>query len=147
MVGITTTLTAAGFDEAISKLGMLASFDMAELSADAGAILESSTKRRFEIKRGPDGSAWADWSPEYAATRGDHHSLLVGENDLLTSIQSYATGTEAIVGSNLIYAAIQNLGGEEVGKNIPAREFLGVSDEDIIDLRHLVTGRLEDMLQ
>ncbi len=147
MTGITTTLTNAGLDAAIAKLGRLASFEMSELVGDASAILESSTKRRFETKVSPSGSKWAEWSDDYASTRGDQHSLLVGENDLLTNVQSYATSTKAVVGSNLVYAAIHNLGGDAVGRDIPAREYLGVSDDDIIDLHALVTGRMGDLLQ
>ncbi|MCW8843603.1 MAG: phage virion morphogenesis protein, partial [Rhodobacteraceae bacterium] len=80
-------------------------------------------------------------------TREDWHSLLVEEGGLRDSIASYSSGTEVEVGSNLIYAAHQHFGGDETGSGIPARPFLGISDQDESDLRELVTGRLEDLLQ
>lgn len=148
MAGVTTSLTTIGLDAAITKLSKLASFEMAQLAADAGGILESSTKGRFETKSAPDDEAWAPWSEAYAATRNSgKHSLLVGDNDLLESVQSYSTGSEAIVGSNLVYAAIQNFGGEEVGRAIPARPFLGLSDDDVADLRDLVTVQIGGLMQ
>lgn len=147
MAGVTATLTTPGLDAAIKRLSRLDGFQAAELLDDAGAILESSTRRRFETKIAPDGAPWADWSDAYAGTREDHHSLLVSQGDMLDSIASYASGGEVHVGSNLIYAAHHHFGGDEIGSGIPARPYLGVSDEDERDLADLVTGRLEELLQ
>ena len=140
-------LTSQGLDAAIAKMQALAGFELAELVDDAGAVLESSTKRRInDEKSSPDGDAWAEWSGEYAETRHSGHSLLVGENDLLESVQNYSAGSDVIVGSNLVYAARRHFGGEELGFNDPARPFLGVSGRDASDIEHLVTGRLEEVL-
>ena len=147
MSGATISLTTPGLDDAIIKLQAFTAFEMAELVDDVGAILESSTKARFESKTAPDGTPWPEWSEEYAATRKDHHSLLVNENDLLESIQSYSTGDEVIVGSNLVYAARRHFGGEELGHADPARPYLGMSDQDARDINALVTGRLEELVQ
>jgi phage virion morphogenesis protein len=148
MTGVTASLTTLGLDDAIRTLGTLAGFDMAQLADEAGALLESSTRRRFETKIAPDGEAWVPWSEAYDDTR-DHsrHSLLVSEGDLLDSVQSYSTGTAAHVGSNLVYAAHHHFGGDEIGSGLPARPYLGVSAEDELDLSDLVTGRLQELLQ
>jgi len=95
---------------------------------------------------------WAPWSDAYAQSlkrrnRITPRSLLVGENNLLTSIQNYTTGEAARVGTNLIYGAIHQFGGEAVGKNIPARPYLGISDDNAAEITDLVTDRLEDLLQ
>lgn len=148
MSGVTLSLTTPDLDQAIARLKGIAGFEMAELVDDAGAILESSTRARFETKVAPDGTDWAPWSEAYDETRNHGvHSLLVEEGDLLDSIASYSTGDEVMIGSNLVYAAHHQLGGEEIGTGIPARPYLGMSDEDELDLRDLVTGRLEDLLQ
>ncbi|MCW9041740.1 MAG: phage virion morphogenesis protein [Pseudopelagicola sp.] len=147
MAGLTTSLTTLGLDEAIRRLSRLEGFAMAELADGAGAILESSTRDRFDTKLAPDGTPWEPWSEAYDETREDWHSLLVEEGGLRDSIASYSSGTEVEVGSNLIYAAHQHFGGDETGSGIPARPFLGISDQDESDLRELVTGRLEDLLQ
>lgn len=147
MAGVTVSLTTEGLDEAIRRLSGLSGFQMAELADDAGAILESSTRNRFDTKTAPDGSAWVPWSEAYDDTREDHHSLLVEGGGLRDSIASYSSGSDVQVGSNLVYAAHHQFGGEETGSGIPARPYLGLSDEDEADLADLVTGRLEDLLQ
>ncbi len=148
MSGVTATLTTEGLKEAIAKVGRLEGFQMAELADDAGAILESSTRRRFDTRVAPDGEAWAPWSESYDETRDhDVHSLLLNEGDFRDSIASYSSATEAEVGSNLVYAAHQHFGGDETGSGIAARPILGVSAEDELDLHDLVTARLEELLQ
>lgn len=147
MAGLAASLTTLGLDDALARLGRLPAFRMAELADDAGAVLESAARGRFDTATAPDGTPWPAWSEAYAATRGSHHGLLVGDGDLRDSIASHATGSEVRVGSALVYAAIHQLGGEEVGMAIPARAYLGLSDEDETDLRDLVTGRLEDLLR
>lgn len=105
------------------------------------AIVESQTRRRIsEEKTSPEGEAWPKWSTGYAKTRHGGHSLLQSEGHLLDSLTT-AIGTsanEAYVGSNLIYAAIQNSGGTDNmapgPAGIPAREYLGISDENLQDI-------------
>ncbi|WP_281955460.1 phage virion morphogenesis protein [Pseudophaeobacter arcticus] len=148
MSGVTASLTTQGLKEAIAALSRLEGFQMAELADDAGAILESSTRRRFDTKTDPDGEAWTPWSEAYDETR-DHevHSLLLDGGDLRDSMASYSNGAEAHVGSNLVYAAHHQIGGEEIGSGMPARPYLGVSDDDELDLQDLVTTRLEELMQ
>lgn len=146
MAGVAASLTTAGLDEAVQRLVRLGGFGMAELVDDAGAILESSTRGRFEDKKAPDGSDWPAWSEAYDETREEHHSLLISEGDLRDSIASYSAGGSVEVGSNLIYAAHHQFGGEETGSNIAPRPYLGLSAEDEIDLRDLVTGTLEGLM-
>ncbi len=147
MAGVTASLTTIGLDAAIQRLSRLDGFRMAELADAAGAILESSTRGRFDTKTDPDGTAWVPWSEAYDDTREDRHSLLVEEGDPRDSIASYSTGSEVHVGSNLIYAAHHHFGGDETGGGIPARPYLGISDEDGTDLADLVTGKLEELVQ
>lgn len=147
-MSVTASLTTMGLDSAIARLSRLEGFQMAELADDAGAILESSTRRRFETKTTPDGDAWTPWSEAYDDTRDhDRHSLLVSDGDLHSSIQSYATGSEVHVGSNLVYAAHHHFGGDEIGSGVPARPYLGVSAQDARDIYDLVTERLRDLVQ
>lgn len=147
MTGVVAALTTPGLDEAIRRLSGLKGFASAELAEDAAAIMESSTRERFETKEAPDGEAWADWSADYAATRQNHHSLLVSGGDLMDSIAGYSTDLEAGVGSNLVYAAHQHFGGEETGSGIPARPYLGLSVQDAQDIEELAIGRIEELLQ
>ena len=147
-VAFYTSFEAAGLEEAVARLIRLDGFNQDELMDDAGALLESSTRGRFDTKTAPDGSAWVPWSERYDNTRNHGvHSLLIEGGGLRDSIASYSTSTEAAVGSNMVYAAIHNFGGEPVGSNIPAREYLGISDEDERDLGDLVAAHIEELMQ
>ena len=106
-----------------------------ELLELMGAEVESQTHRRLrDEKTNPGGEPWPEWSPEYSATRHGGHSLLMGEGDLDDSVQFLVTGDEVEIGSNLVYAAIHQFGGAAVGINIPEREWLGLSGDNIGDL-------------
>jgi len=149
MAGVVFELDTAS---AVSGLRHLSAWDIDRLAYNAGALLESSVKRRIdEEKAAPDGGAWAEWSEAYAATRSGRHSLLVADNNLLGSVQNYSRGPEARVGSNLVYAAIHQFGGEAGRKSarvtIPARPYLGISDRDRRDIAELVEGDLREVLQ
>lgn len=111
-----------------------------------GAEIESQVRRRIdEDKTAPDGSDWPEWSENYRKTRDGQHSLLVGEGELLDSIQYGISGPSVDVGSNLVYAATHQFG--DPGRNIPPRAFLGLSvdnERDLMDLvEDIVAGRLE----
>ena len=109
--------------------------DFGPLLEGLGAEVESQTRRRIsEEKAAPDGKPWKAWSDAYGETRHGGHSLLEGEGDLLDSIQYVVDGDRVEIGTNLIYGAIHQFGGDEVGIAIPARPYLGVSQENEEDL-------------
>lgn len=142
---IELTITHTGLTEASAVMARMVGFDLAELTDDVGAILESGAKGRFVTKQSPDGTAWPQWSDEYAATRHGGHSLLMNEGDLEQDVQNYSSGLEAKVGASLAYARRQQLGDTDPG--IPARAFLGMSEADEMDINDLVIGRLSELFQ
>ncbi len=110
-----------------------------------GAEVESQTRRRIASeKSAPDGAPWPEWSEAYASTRHGGQSLLQADGGLLDSIQSLVSGDLAEVGSNLVYAAIQQFGGlpsmSPGPAAVQAREWLGISADNESDL-HAVLGR------
>lgn len=122
--------------------------DLTPLMQDLGEALSDSTEDRFAQGTAPDGTAWA---PKAQATldayraRGDRVDFrpLFGPSGRLSSEISYVAGPASVeIGSSLIYAAVQQFG---AGKgafgtasngspipwgDIPARPFLGISEED-----------------
>lgn len=129
-------------DARVKRLSFL---DMRELLDVIGAEGESQTRRRIqEEKRGPDNEYWDPWSEKYEKTRSSAHSLLVGTQELLDSIQ-YEIETDAVSwGSNLIYARTHQQGDDD--REIPARPFLGLSDENEDAVNKLVVKFIEDLL-
>ena len=96
-----------------------------------GAELETTARDRIDSgdRLAPDGTDWPEWSESYLKTRRGQHSLLLGEGNLMDSIQSSVDGRGFVeVGSNLIYAATHQFGDD--ARNIPARPFLGISSND-----------------
>jgi phage virion morphogenesis protein len=135
------------------RLARLSASDLDALTYEIGALIEDQTRRRIaDEKVAPDGTPWAPWSERYEQSlkrrnRRNPRSLLVGEGNLRDSIQNYTTGEAARVGTNLVYGAIHQFGGEAVGMPIPARPYLGLSNENAGEIEDLVVGRLEDILQ
>ncbi|OSI09272.1 phage virion morphogenesis protein [Neisseria zoodegmatis] len=100
------------------------------------ALLENSTRKRFETKTAPDGSKWADLSlwTLYAKTGKNgkaRGSILVDRGDLLRSITSHATESMAEVGTDRVYAAYLQTGTAKM----PARPIFGLSEQDRSDIR------------
>lgn len=72
-----------------------------------GMSLVTSTQRRFELGKGPDGNPWPP-SIRALATGG---KTLIETARLMRSITFNASATGLELGSNVIYAAIHQLGG------------------------------------
>lgn len=143
-VSFTVALDPATIARIDTALARLAGPGMADLVYSIGQLAENQTRERIATeKAGPDGQSWAEWSRPYARTRSARHSLLVGENNLLTSLQNYTTGDSAVVGTNLVYGAIQQFG----GRGIPARPYLGLSESNRREIEDLVIDMLEGALQ
>lgn len=150
MAGVFYELSEHGLEEAIAGITAVASpVTRMEIADSIGALLESSTKRRIsDEKRAPDGTPWAPWSEDYGATQRPGQTILMSEGDLLDSIQAVTGLSEIKWGSNLVYAAIHQFGGADVGKpELPARPYLGLSDQDARDIRETVADVYGQALQ
>ena len=148
MAGVALTYDVSQLDVAASVLnGISGLIEPATITNTVAAVIESQTRRRIQDeKTAPDGTPWAQWSPGYAETRHSGQSLLQGEGDLLDTIFGEQRGDDAVVGSPLVYAAIQQHGGAEVGKpELPARPFLGVSDDNAREIEDVVITYLEGL--
>lgn len=132
---------------------------------DIAGVLEESTRERFDTQKGPDGEVWEP-SLRVQLFGG---KTLTRDGHLGNSVTSNYDARSAEVGSNLIYAGIQQEGGfiqakggalffEFAGKGtgtfvtvqnvfIPARPYLGVSGEDEGDINDVVHGHVERRLQ
>lgn len=141
-------LEITGHEEALSKLGAaIARTDDRQGLFDAiGAALVVSTQDRFERETGPDGKKW----PVSIRAKETGGKTLTDTARLVGSITHNATAEKLEVGTNVIYAAIHQLGGRIEAKGggrlkfrlpdgsfrtvgsvtMPQRPFLGLDDED-----------------
>lgn len=148
---ITIELNDEALQEGLSRLTGLMS-DLTPVMQDLGELLMLSTKERFPKGIAPDGTPWA---AKTAATiqrylsRGDRADSrpLYGPSGALSQQIFYEAGPDQVeIGSNRIYAAVMQFGaakgafgttsrgGPIPWGNIPARPFLGLSDEDEVNL-------------
>lgn len=137
---------------------------------DIGEHLTETTKRRFDSGTAPDGSKWPANSAatilEYlGGYKGSHTKAgklsakgisrmgskkpLIGETrSLMSTIDYRLRGNDVLeIGSPMIYSGMQQFGGSKstfpnLWGDIPARPFLGVSDEDERSILDIVEGYL-----
>lgn len=146
MTGVALRVDLRGIEQVQARIDELAAVDRAQLLDDAGALVESQTRRRIaDEKTGPDGQAWPAWSPGYAKTRHGGHSLLRAESGLLDSVQHLVTGDEVEIGSNLVYAATHQFGDPK--RKIPARPYLGLSTDNAREVEQLLLNRIDEVLR
>jgi phage virion morphogenesis protein len=139
MAGVQVGITIEDEDvkRAIQRL-VAKSMDLKPALTEIGASLLTSTQRRFEDKKSPDGDPWQNVSPAYALTKKkagkDPSAILRFQNLLYSSLTYLANRFELAVGSNKTYAAIHQLGGTSDMPPGPAaivaRPYLGVSRND-----------------
>jgi len=133
-----------------------------EVMQDIAAIGESSTRDRFRDGIGPDGNAWKP--SRRAMERGG--KTLIDSNRLLSSMTSQSGADFAEWGTNVIYAAIHQVGGDIRPKTarglffkvadgsfrrvkkvtIPARPYLGINAEDEANIVDIVNQHLADAI-
>lgn len=104
--GITVDLSAR--EGALAALaGIAARLDhAATMFEDIGASLVTSTKRRFEDGRGPDGNPW----PPSLRARLTGGKTLIESDRLWKSLTHNASDAGVEVGTNVIYAAVHQFG-------------------------------------
>lgn len=141
-----------------------------------GEMLIDSTKQRFATSTGPDGQRWASnsqvtilrymgkYKTSYSkktgkvtkagAVRAMSKRPLMGESgDLQREFYPRVEGNTLYIGSTMKYAAVQQFGAKknQFGKapwgDIPARPFLGLSDQDRNNILDTISDYLTDSLR
>ena len=117
--------------------------DLTPVMQTIGEIIVEQTDTAFETGVAPDGKAW----PASGRALASGGQTLIDTAVLRNSITVQATENQVEVGTNVLYAAIHQLGGKAGrGKKaiIPSRPFL--PDQDSLDWPE-VKATLQDFLQ
>lgn len=126
-----------GLDRVMAMLARLEAPEMREGLEGVGAVVESQFRRRLASeKTTPDGERWKPWSRAYARTRHGNQSLLVATGHLMDSMAFEATDSEVAVGSNMIYAAVQNA----------TRPFIGLGNDNRREVREVIGDFVEGLV-
>ncbi|MBN9365947.1 MAG: phage virion morphogenesis protein [Comamonadaceae bacterium] len=121
--------------------------DPSPLLAELGEYGLRSTRARFKTQTAPDGTAWAALQPWYQREKRRNKNRILTLNGYLRGQMTWQlVGDRTVeIGSNLPYAAVHQFGATikpraakvlmfrgHVAKSvtIPARPYLGLSDED-----------------
>lgn len=111
MTQIRIDLKDAGLKDLLARLVERGS-DLSPLMAELAAELLQSTRRRFETESAPEGQSWPPLSKGTLKQRGQNARALRKSGRLYQSIHARAGKDEALVGTNVVYAAIHQFGGE-----------------------------------
>ena len=147
----------------MKRLGRIASVDKAGINNAIAEGLRTSTIERFQAEKSPDGKKWK----QSIRAREEGGKTLIKSAALRSSIRSEASAEGLVVGTNDIRAATHQFGDtriikakrkkalrfrvsgrwvskKEVKVTIPARPFLGVSEEDEEEIKKLLSQALEE---
>ena len=147
-------------DDALTRL-LEAASDLKPALRNIGEYLAQSTKDRIAREESPDGKPFAPLNPLYKETKKGP-GILRGESRDLSAIVWQLAGDDTVeVGNNIIYGAIHQFGGVIKAKNapalifsmggetfavksvtIPARPYLGLSQEDEAEVLAIVADHL-----
>jgi len=130
--------------------------DLTPVMQQIGEYLVQSTKDRFARGEAPDGTPWAPNSPVTLARKKGNRPL-IGESGRLSNEIYPRAGRDFVeVGSAPEYAAVQQSGARkgQFGKtrrgapipwgDIPARPFLGLSDDDRREILDILADALRE---
>lgn len=107
------------------------------------------TRKRFDTERDPSGKPWVRLA-EATLRRRRRSTYILRDSGmragLMRSITSKVQGNRVTWGTNKIYGRIHQLGGEAGRRsarvNIPARPYLGISQEDEQEIGRIVVKHL-----
>lgn len=111
------------------------------LMKNIAGIFTYSTEENFKKEGRPD--KWVDLSESTKKQRTKKRKwpgqILQVSGQLASSVNTYYDNDSSIIGSNLVYSAIHQLGGQ-AGKNkkvkIPPRPYLKLTDDDFDEILH-----------
>lgn len=141
----------------LQQLEKMANTDRAGIMAAIAESVRTSTVERFAAQTSPSGDRW---TPSIRAAQ-EGGKTLTKSAVLKNSINAQSDSTGAAVGTNLVYAATHQFGDERtiraknskylrfkisgrwvsvpsVRVNIPARPFLGISEDDESEIKALI---------
>lgn len=143
------------FRKCLQKLGNI---DYRKLHEQAGEAIIANTQQRFRDGKDPEGKPW-----KHSQKKGQ---TLVDTRRLRNSITKKVYFDHVEVGTNVRYAAIHQYGGtikprrkkwlrfKSGGRwamkkkvKIPARPFIGIGEDDILDIQEICEKTIEEALK
>ena len=124
--------------------------DRKQLLHSIGVEMETQTKERFQTKTSPGGDDWAEiaqstkkfYRKKYGSDNPGKGTLWrLSSVPLIDTVTSQAGSWSVLVGATKVYAAVHQYGWKE--RNIIARPYLGLSNNDKVDIIGIINGFLD----
>lgn len=126
----------------------LSSSEERDILEAIGTEIETQIEERFENQRDVSGNKWQDISQktkEYYNKKGIVGSILSRTRQLRDTIESQVNNSQLLTGATKVYAAVHNFGDDS--RNIPQREFLGLSSDNYADIENIINEFLENSIK
>ncbi len=128
----------------INQLRNLEDVDIAATMLAVGEAIRTSTLERFDRGKDPEGRPWKT----SIRAQKEGGKTLVKTAQLRNAIHVEHSNKGVEVGTNLIYAATHQFGdrnrtirtktGRTVHVDIPARPYMGITEDDMQEITHLI---------
>ena len=127
----------------------LSSSEERDILKAIGTEIETQIEERFENQRDVSGNKWQDISQKtreyYNKKGGIVGSILSRTRQLRDTIESQVNNSQLLTGATKVYAAVHNFG--DNSRNIPQREFLGLSSYNYADIENIINEFLENSIK
>lgn len=150
MAGASFTVKVKDFDgKPISSLFerlRSAGADARLVFADVGEELLITHRARFAAQQSPDGERWQELSPAYSRRKKKNTSRILRLDGFLEDLMRWqATAARLSFGTDRIYGATHQFGDDS--RNIPARPYLGISDDDRSRIIRVLERHLRQVIE
>jgi phage virion morphogenesis protein len=145
MAGTSINIELEGIDQvkaALERLSQRAG-RLAPVFRDVGEYLLAAHDERFAAQQSPDGDPWEPLSEKYRARKKRNKGKILVLDDLLGGTLRYQVTAQSLVfGTDRVYGATHQFGRDKA--NIPARPFLGISQDEETEVLRLIGEHLAE---
>jgi len=118
---------------------------------EIAGVMMDATEQNFEEEGRPE--KWVELADDTIEERTEEGTwpgkVLQRSGQLAASVTWLATSNQAVVGTNKIYAAIHQFGGEAGRKparvQIPGRPFLGLTENDLKEIEEILKRYIDNI--
>jgi phage virion morphogenesis protein len=145
MAGALVTVDARRVEAALAKLAAAAT-DVRPALVEIGNSLIQSHHRRFDQQVDAQGRRWAPLSPRYYRYKKKNKDRILVLDSFLRDFLHYQAEQDRLdFGASQLYAATHQFG--DPSRNIPARPYLGISNDDEREIVEILSEHLSRALR
>lgn len=127
--------------QAITRL-LKVTNDLTPAWRDIGEYLLNAHRQRISLQQDPDGNPWTPLSEQYQKRKKKNKDkMLVLEGDLFRQFSYEVSPNQLEFMNNTIQAATHQFG--DPSRNIPARPFMGLSEDDNTRIMNIVNSHIK----